>query len=146
MRGIGGEVRDKMKERVFYDIIKNMKKTFFLAIILVGVLVLAGAGCGKGGGSPSNKNLIFFWGDGCSHCAKVEEYFTQNKVKEKIDFDSLEIYKNKKNAELMAQKAKVCDIPLSNMGVPFLWNDGKCLVGDVDIIAFFEEKLKTPAN
>ncbi|MBI5732039.1 MAG: glutaredoxin family protein [Candidatus Magasanikbacteria bacterium] len=113
-----------------------MKRIFFLFVFLLG-LILIGAGCGTGGA-----RTILFVGDGCPHCAKVEEFLEKNKVGEKINLETLEVYKNQANANLMAAKAKVCGLSLESIGVPFLWADSKCLIGDADIISFFEEKLK----
>jgi len=86
--------------------------------------------------------LIFFYGDGCPHCAKVEEYFRQNQVEEKIKFSQKEVYHNKNNADELRQKAKSCGLPLDSIGVPFLWTGDRCLIGDRDIINFFKQKVK----
>ena len=72
----------------------------------------------------------------------MEEYFEKNKVAEKIEFEQAEVYTVKANAEILKQKAEVCGVSLAELGVPMLWNDGKCLVGDRDIISYFEGRLK----
>lgn len=120
-------------------------RKIFLLFLISGVLILAGAGCAAPSKSKMEKEtggLILFVGDGCPHCAKVEEYLEQNKVKEKMKMEIKEVYKNKNNAELMAEKAQGCGFSLDNLGVPFLWNGSKCLVGDQPIINFFQEKIK----
>lgn len=117
----------------------------FLSILILFILV--GAGCsvleqGQKNATNEPQSIILFVGEGCPHCTKVEEFIDQNKVKDRVSFTTLEVYKNKDNAALMAKKAGLCGIPLSGMGVPFLWDGSKCLVGDVDIINFFQEKSK----
>jgi len=112
--------------------------------LVLSVFVLVGAGCAS---QPSSEfiepqGIILFEGDGCPHCALVEEFLAQNKVKEKVDFTTLEVYKNKDNAALLVKKAKICNIPTTGMGVPFLWDGTTCLVGDVEINKFFQEKIK----
>jgi glutaredoxin len=84
--------------------------------------------------------IILFYGDGCPHCAKVEEYFKENNVKEKISFVEKEVYYNLDNAKELEDKAKICGLPTDSIGVPFLWAGEKCLVGDGDIINFFKQK------
>jgi len=46
---------------------------------------------------PEQSQIIFFYGSGCPHCAKVEEFIKENKVKEKISFVEKEVYFNKEN-------------------------------------------------
>jgi glutaredoxin len=91
--------------------------------------------------------MILFYGEGCPHCAKVEEFINQNKVKEKISFEMKEIYYNSQNNALFRKKAAACGLPPAGLGVPLLWYDSnKCLVGDVDIINFFNQKINEGGN
>ncbi len=88
-----------------------------------------------------NQEIILFYGDGCPHCEIVEEYISQNNVETKVSFAKKEAYYNKQNANDLASKAKACGIPTDSIGVPFLWDGSKCLVGDQDIIEFFKSKI-----
>jgi len=86
--------------------------------------------------------IIFFFGEGCPHCAKVEEFFKANNVESKVQFDKKEIYSDKENAYLLKLIAnKKCNLSENEIGVPFLWDGSKCLIGDKDIINFFQEKI-----
>ncbi|MEK7580266.1 MAG: DUF5667 domain-containing protein [Patescibacteria group bacterium] len=85
--------------------------------------------------------LIFFYGSSCSHCQKVEKYFTDNKIAEKIKFDQKEVYANPKNSALLVQYAKKCGINENEIGVPLLWDGSKCLVGDQPIIDYFQSTI-----
>ncbi len=84
--------------------------------------------------------IILFYGDGCPHCAIVEEYINKNNVQNKISFTQKEVYYNQSNAKELEAKAKICGLPTDSIGVPFLWNGEKCLIGDQDIINFFKQK------
>lgn len=86
--------------------------------------------------------VILFYGQGCPHCAIVEDYIEKNNINEKISFEEKEVYYNKGNANDLIQKAKACGIPTDSIGVPFLWDGEKCYVGDQEIIEFFNQKLK----
>lgn len=93
-----------------------------------------------------NKNqkaseIILFYGQGCPHCAIVEEYIKENNIQDKISFVQKEVYYNQNNAKELEAKAKACGLPLNLIGVPFLWDGKNCLVGDQDIINFFKEKI-----
>jgi glutaredoxin-related protein len=43
------------------------------------------------------QEYILFYGNGCPHCAKVEEYINQNEIQDKFDLELKEIYFNKSN-------------------------------------------------
>lgn len=85
--------------------------------------------------------IILFYGNGCPHCAKVDEFIKDNNIEEKISFAKKEVYNNVANASELSQKAKKCGMDTKSIGVPFLWDGEKCLVGDVDIIDFFKKKM-----
>jgi len=93
----------------------------------------------------NNKDkIIFFYGDGCPHCANVEKFFQDNNVESKVQFEKQEVFNNKQNSSLMTKIAtKKCNISENNLGVPFLWDgpDSKCVLGDQDIINFFKQKI-----
>jgi glutaredoxin len=88
--------------------------------------------------------LIFFYGDGCPHCANVETFFQENNVTSKIQFEQKEVFNNKQNSYSMTLIAtKKCNISSDNLGVPFLWDgpESRCVLGDQDIINFFKQKI-----
>ena len=91
----------------------------------------------------SENQIIFFYGDGCPHCAIVEEYIKENKVAEKLAFSQKEVYYNRNNSKELEEKAKICGMPTDSIGVPFLWDGERCLVGDADIVEFFKQKINT---
>lgn len=90
--------------------------------------------------NQSESQIILFYGDGCPHCKIVEEYINENNVQNKISFAQKEVYYNQNNAKELETKAKTCGLPTNSIGVPFLWDGEKCLIGDQDIINFFKQK------
>jgi len=137
------------------------KKLFLITILFLAVAVLAIyalANNRKEPASPAMDNqipiqqanqnptqeisdIILFYGDGCPHCALVEKYVSQNDIESKVPFVKKEVYYNKQNTNELVEKAKACGIPTDSIGVPFLWDGSKCLVGDQDIIEFFKAKI-----
>lgn len=93
-------------------------------------------------GGTETSGIILFYGDGCPHCAIVEEYVSKNGIEKQVPFIKKEVYNNKQNSAELVEKAKVCGIPTSSIGVPFLWDGSKCLTGDKDIIEFFQQKAR----
>ena len=120
----------------------NKKYIFATVIILI---VLSGAVyLGWQYFKPADTSgIILFYSKNCSHCANVDEYIKANDVESKIEFIQLEVSDNQKNVELLAEKALFCKVDTSQGApIPFLWDGEKCLVGDVDIIQFFQDAIK----
>lgn len=96
--------------------------------------------------NAADSKIILYYSHSCPHCRNVEEYIEKNGIKEKISFVEKEVGQNRKNANEMFDKASACNIQSKSVGIPFLWdgeNGDKCLMGDVDIIKYFETKINT---
>lgn len=118
---------------------KNLIFPFIIALSVIAVVALFVILI-KINSPKTNDNLIFFYSPTCPHCQKVEEFFTANKITDLIDFSQVDITESSSTSALFAEKVSACGIDKKNVGVPILWNNGKCLNGDVDIIQFFKEK------
>jgi glutaredoxin len=86
---------------------------------------------------------ILFYSSTCSHCAVVEKYIIDNQVLSKIDLVQKEVSGDRENSSELVAKAKKCGIKADSIGVPLLWNNGQCLVGDKDIIDLFSQEINT---
>jgi glutaredoxin len=86
--------------------------------------------------------VILYWGEGCSHCKKVEEYLkSHQQIEKKIKIERKEVYYNKANSADLQDKAIVCRYDSSKgIPVPFLYFKGECVVGDEPIINFLNKK------
>jgi glutaredoxin len=109
-----------------------------VAVFLTVVFFVARA---SNGGSGLPDGLVLYWGEGCPHCEKVEEFLAQNKLDAKFPITRKEVYSQKGNAREMQKIAKSCGLPADSISIPFLWTGKECLIGDVDIIAFFQKQL-----
>ena len=118
-----------------------MKKILVIIIFLILPLQLIVASFV----AAQNNQPTLFYGEGCLHCAKVEEYLKEYNLEEAIV--KKEIYHNSQNAQ---EFNKICEqerIDLMNRGVPFLYtDDDECLVGDRQIISYFENKTGESAK
>jgi len=90
----------------------------------------------------SDPKLILFYSNSCPHCKIVEQYMGENNIQAKSGIVLKEVSGDKSAAQDLVAKAAKCNISQSDLGVPLLWNDGKCFVGDKDIVAFFGEQYK----
>ncbi len=125
---------------------KKQRVIIFASFFVVGLFLFVGY---KLKNNQSNKTpqiaqdnspIILFYGQLCPHCQKVEEFIAKNKVKNKVQFSEKEVSFHKANANLMFQKAQKCGIKKDDLGVPFLWNNGQCLMGENKVIQFFQEE------
>lgn len=86
--------------------------------------------------------IVYYYGEGCPHCKVVSDFLEANpQVVEKVSFEKKEVWSNKDNAAELERRAKACDVKPEGMGVPFLYGgDGKCYIGEPEVIGFFKEK------
>jgi glutaredoxin len=88
---------------------------------------------------PLPSSYEYFWGEGCPHCANVEEFLSNWENKDKVSIDKKEVWKDRQNAALMRERAEYCNLPLDSLGVPFLFTpEGRCIGGDEAIIEHFK--------
>jgi len=119
----------------------NKNKTRITAVIVIAILITSIAviiATQKNKNKQTENNMILFYSLSCPHCQNVSDYIDQNNIKEKYNFEELEISENKKNSAQLIEKAKECGYDTSTLGVPFLWTGENCLMGDVSIIDFFK--------
>jgi glutaredoxin len=111
----------------------------FIIVLIFSVVILLE---NKESNHPAEQSqIVLFYGDGCPHCAIVEDYIKNNNIKERLSFEEKEVYYNQNNAKELEAKAKICGLATDSIGVPFLWEGEKCYVGDQEIIRFFNQKI-----
>ena len=92
----------------------------------------------------SEAQLIFFWGEGCTHCEKVKEYIKEKNLDSKIKISYKEVYNDQNNQKQLVETVKKCpEIDTSQgIGVPLAFDtqNNKCLYGDATIIDWLNAK------
>ncbi|NTW13521.1 MAG: hypothetical protein HGA31_00630 [Candidatus Moranbacteria bacterium] len=91
--------------------------------------------------SDASTGIVFYYGVECPHCKDVEKFLDDNKASEKMSFSKKEVWHDQANSAEMAAKAKSCGLQEKEIGVPFLYAEGKCYVGTPDVEAYFIDKL-----
>ncbi|MFA6428905.1 MAG: hypothetical protein WCV84_00195 [Patescibacteria group bacterium] len=118
------------------------------AVVFLGIAILAWrSGNGPAFVKPSADTKILFWGVGCPHCVKVDEFLQRHpEIETKVAFEKREAFQNANNAQLLFEKNEVCNLPEEQRGTVPLFFDGKsCISGDVDIISYFQQFV-TPTS
>ena len=128
-----------------------MKKNIFFGAISI---IVIGAGLWVWSSAEQAKNAaptqvtgdtIFFFGQECPHCLDVEKFIADNKIADKVKYDSLEVWHNNANMDLMTKKAKECGLSSDQIGVPLVFSKGKCYVGTPDAEKFFQDAANQAA-
>lgn len=92
-----------------------------------------------------SQDYIFFYGNWCTHCAKVEEFFKENEIDNIFSIQRKEIYFNNTNRKEFLEYGEKLWIPSENLWVPLLIvnNENTCsnLIWDQKIINYFNEKI-----
>ena len=86
----------------------------------------------------SSQNYLFF-STRCAHCDKVDIYFQKNNIFEQYNIEKRNINGDAGNAQEFNNICQDKGIPIDERGVPMLYFEGQCLMGDKPIINFFEE-------
>ncbi|NTW89871.1 MAG: hypothetical protein HGB37_03125 [Candidatus Moranbacteria bacterium] len=124
----------------------DKKGIIIVAVVVVAVFVggfffrnTAQNPTGQSSGESSS-DVVFYYGEECPHCKDVEKFLDDNKMGEKVPFVKKETWHNAANANELKNRAKICGIPEKEVGVPFLFAEGKCYVGTPDVEKYFREK------
>lgn len=128
-----------------------MKKILLLVSTFIAVIFFSACSEKTVEVTTNDSEVILFFSNMCPHCKNVEDFVEANGVKEKVNFVQKEVGmlgEAKSNSNFMLEKQKACSVEKDYLGaVPFLWTkDGKCLMGDVDIINFFKAKIGQTEN
>lgn len=82
----------------------------------------------------------YFWGEGCTHCANVADFFNTSEKDDNLNIKKYEVWYEKKNQDIMKDRYDICqEKPQGQLSVPFLITpENICLMGDTPIIEYFE--------
>ena len=86
--------------------------------------------------------FIYFYGNTCPHCAELNEWLKETGIEKKVKFEKKEVYQNKDNANLLQQAAEICRLETTQIGVPFVYDNGKCYIGSDQAKEIFQKKSK----
>lgn len=121
------------------------KKILFLSAIIVIILLILGLLNlkSKKNNNYSEDKVILFVRDDCPHCQRVEQWLEdKTAIKTNAGLVIKEVSLNKDNGQLLLKAALECQLNTSQVGVPFLFDQGKCIIGDQPIIDYLGEKYR----
>lgn len=90
--------------------------------------------------ASTDKQIYFFYGEGCSHCNTVKKFFNEEDIYNRYPLVSKEIYSDRENSAEFNKRLDILNIPISERGVPAVFIGGEVFIGDFPIIDNFEKK------
>lgn len=122
-----------------------MDKKILAVIVILGLAVVGVVVWGMTSGTSNEPvtevtGTVYYYGAECPHCKKVNEFLDKNGIAEKVSFTKKEVWHDRTNAKEMSVAAKQCGLDTSKVGVPFIFDNGTCLIGEPDVIKFFSDK------
>jgi glutaredoxin len=75
---------------------------------------------------------ILFFSNTCPHCQNVEAEITKRGYREKLAIVEKEVTTNKENSNEFYAALKVCNFPAEQAGVPMVFSNNKCYLGEMD--------------
>jgi len=84
-------------------------------------------------------DIIYYYGQWDTHSANVDDFLKKNKIENSITLTKKEVWTNKDNSDDLNAKALQCGLGTQQVGVPLVYSDQKCYVGDVDVIQFLKQ-------
>ncbi len=94
-------------------------------------------------------SYIFYYGQGCPHCANVENFFKEENIKSNYNIEEREVYFNTKNRDKYTADCDLLGVPEEGRGVPILvikddsWNPILYKVWDTSIVEYFKSMVWT---
>lgn len=125
------------KKYVFYIAKYIVMKWKYILWIIICVMGMVGVNMAQ--------EYVLFYGNGCPHCAEVEQYIQKNVIAQGIDIELKEIYFNRTNLGDLQVYLDKLDLDTHQIGVPFLVvnNTDECSYVNwaQAILRFFQAKL-----
>jgi glutaredoxin len=119
--------------------VKLDKKIIFAGVATIAGLVAIVLAVSYFGVKKDAELTYFYYSLVCPHCKIVEEYMAENNITDKIKIVSKEVSESKDNAEELLLRAGKCGYKMEEVGVPMIWKDGVCIMGDQPIIDYFKQ-------
>lgn len=93
---------------------------------------------------PNAVCIIYFYGDGCSQCAKVKGLIDDMETKygNNVSIVRLEVYNNLRNYQMYNEYCSIQNIPIEDRGIPLIAIDDTFFMGSKNIQDNLENKIE----
>lgn len=124
-----------MQEQKKLNLIKYFSIAFIAFMILLALILFFNQPENQVVYEEDKLSLYFFYGDGCPHCAKEEEFLDklEKRYAENLKVFRFETWYNTENADLLARLSRELDIEIK--GVPVT------IIGQDHVIGYYSEEI-----
>ena len=86
----------------------------------------------------------YFYGEGCSYCAKTQRYFEANHIEDTYKIIKYEIRSHPENLQILEDKLAQINLPITETKIPLMFVEKEdkiqtSLIGPAEIINYFEK-------
>lgn len=119
------------------------KKLFFVVFFVFMFLIVAVTVLADETFDKDKICIVYFYGDGCPHCAKVKPVLEAlvEKYSDKVELHKYEVYHDDKGFRKYNEFCSIKSIPLKERGIPLLAIGNKFYMGDEPIINNLEKDI-----
>ena len=96
------------------------------------------------GGVLSADEYHYFYGEGCSYCAKTQRYFEDHHIEDTYKITKYEIRNHPENLQILKDKLAQINLPITETKIPLMLVEKEnkiqtSLIGPAEIINYFEK-------
>jgi hypothetical protein len=86
----------------------------------------------------------YFYGEGCSYCAKTHRYFEDHHIEDTYKITKYEIRNHPENLQILKDKLAQINLPITETKIPLMLVEKEnkiqtSLIGPTEIINYFEK-------
>jgi hypothetical protein len=90
--------------------------------------------------------IYYMYTDECPNCVIVKQWMIDNNFEEiintlQINFTKLNM-DNSLSLPFFNRATKECQLPLASVGVPFVFHNGSCFIGRIEVIDHLNETIR----
>jgi len=84
--------------------------------------------------------ITYYYRDDCPHCQNILNFIEENKISEKVGFTKKELSTDAASSREFLAVVKKCGIAAEEAGVPLVYADGQCFLGEPKVMELFKKK------
>ena len=93
----------------------------------------------------NDKTIYYMYTDECPNCKIVKEYMNETNAEQKLSeigvtFNKLNM-DNPTSLPYLKKATKECEIPITSVGVPFVYYKRECFIGRVEVIDMLNKTI-----
>ena len=93
----------------------------------------------------NSKDIYYMYTDECPNCLIVKQWMSDVNFTDRLGLLNIDIIKlgmdNSTNIPYFNRATKECQLPLASVGVPFVFHNGSCFIGRIEVIDYLNRTI-----